>query len=191
MEDKRLRLDVGCGGRGTIWDGFIGIDIWPPPKEPRRPAEQYMQLDFVKGELPWGPGTVDEIVALHVIEHMLRDDGLILMKRARELLKPGCYMTVACPDLKKLCVAYIHENDRFWDHRYKRNNREVWPGDTLADKLNWAIHQEGHRWAYDLDSLRCLAVQAGWGNVQPIPFNSPYHTRKDHETGIVCMRGAA
>ena len=147
-----------------------------------------MQLDFVRGTLPWAPGTADEIIGLHVIEHMLRPDGLILMKRVYELLKPGAGVTISCPDLHKLCVKYLREDEQFWARRYGRTGKEIWPGDTLADRLNEAMHQQGHLWSYDLNSLTCLAVHAGWKNVRPMPLTSRYSVRKDHETGIVCVK---
>ena len=184
------KLDIGCGGRGTHWEGFVGIDVWPVP--PGREAD-YIRMDFVKDPLPWEPGSVDEAIGLHVIEHLKRPDGIILIQRAVALLAPGARLTITCPDLHLLCSRYLAGDWTFWKTRHSRGNPnevlpEVWPGKTLSDRLNWAIHQEGHQWAYDLPGLLELAVDAGVKNATPISAASRYYAPSRYETGIEIVK---
>ena len=86
---KKLKLVIGCGGRGTMYLGFVGVDIHRVPKEPRTPGEKYISLDFINSELPWEENSVDEIVCFHMIEHVSREEGIELLRRIKYLLKPG------------------------------------------------------------------------------------------------------
>ena len=97
---KDIRLDIGCGGRGTMYPDFIGVDIHPAPTDPRKPGAEYLQLDFVySAALPWKPGTVAELVAFHIIEHLEYQEGQTLLRRAWDLLRPGAKMFITCPGL--------------------------------------------------------------------------------------------
>ena len=182
-----VKLDVGCGGRGSYLKGFIGIDLWPRPNG--KTEQEYIVLDFVKDDLPWAAGSVSEIVAGHIIEHMSREDGLVLLSRCRELLATGGKLTVTNPDLRIMCERYLAGDEKFYSKTYKRTGRDVWPGATLGDRLMSAVTQEGHQRLYDVESLTALAREAGWITTRPIRIGDPYHTRRDHETGIVCYRG--
>lgn len=66
----------------------------------------------------------------------------------------------------------------------------AWPGPTLADRFNWAVHQEGHRWAYDLDSLLALATRANTGArcTRVLSPFSRYRTRGYCEIGVEVIR---
>ena len=178
-----LKLDIGCGGRGSRQNGFIGIDLWPRPRNKTR--EEYVRMDFVGDKLPWKHGTVDEAIALHIIEHMHWKKGRILMTRATQLLKSGALLTVTCPDLMLLCKGFVDQGD-FLHLQHLSSKKDVWPGETLADRFNWAIHQEGHKWAYDQPSLIHHARKAvgDTATVIPMPDDSRWWTRRGHETGI-------
>ena len=182
-----LKLDIGCGGRGSRQKGFIGIDLYPRPNGKSR--EEYFRLNFVRDALPWKGNTVDEAIALHIIEHMPADQGEILVRRAVDLLKPGARLTVTCPDLMLLCKGFVDQGD-FLKLKHLTGGKDVWPGETLADRFNWAIHQEGHQWAYDQASLIHHATKAVGTTavVRPMPDDSPWWTRRDHETGIEILK---
>lgn len=188
------KLDVGCGGRGSRWPGFLGVDRWPHPNGV--PAEWYVQLDFVKDVLPWQSQSMEEIICLHVIEHMSPHDGRILIQRGFDLLAPRGSMIITTPDLKILCKAYLEGDREFWNKTHDgRPDKLVWPGRTLADRLNWAIHQDTHVWVYDFDSLLFMAEDtlknepdAMVSNVRVDSSVHRFMTRRDHETGIVIYR---
>ncbi len=60
--------------------------------------------------------------------------------------------------------------------------------------MNWAIHQDGHQWAYDLQSLTQLASDAiddGGklsASVEPLSPEDPWNTRPGLECGIVITK---
>jgi len=189
------KLDIGCGGKGSRRPGFIGIDIWPKPAGNPAP---YYRLNFVKDKLPWGPNTVDEIIALHIIEHLTRPEGLTMIRLAHRLLKPGARMTIMCPDLKQLATAYVNNDNKFLEKTHLDGKTQIWPGLTPADRLNWAIHQDTHKWSYDEHSLQAVVGEALGdcpGTICQLTSYmdppSPYNFRPDHEIGIEITKGPA
>lgn len=182
-----LKLDIGCGGRGSMFNDFIGIDIHPEPKSPRSKAK-YLKLDFIKDDLPFEENSVDFAIALHIIEHLDRNDGVVLIERALGLLKPSAQLIVSCPDLELLCRKYIDGDFDFFNKKHNKSGKLLWPGYTIADRLNWAIHEEGHKWAYDTESLIVLAEEAGARQIRVLPKDHPYCFRSDHETGIIITK---
>jgi len=190
-----FKLDVGCGGRGSIFDGFIGIDIHDPPKEPRNPNAGYLQLDFVyERPLPWADNSIDEIIAFHIIEHLSYEEGQIFLRKAYNLLKLGSKMYVSCPDLALFSTMYLDaiagnkQAQKFWQRKYERTGKEMWPGDTFADRFNYSFHQASHVYQYDQESLINAAKKAGCECVEPLPKDHYWSRRPDHEVGIIVTK---
>lgn len=186
-----MRIDIGCGGRGSRWGGFLGIDLFDEAElSPQRTKQEYMKFDIVKDDLPreW-IGACDEVVALHVVEHLDRDKAHVLISKCLFMLQPRGLLFLTCPDLAKLCRHYLERDHYFWYQRHTDPAQtERWPGETLADRFNHLCHENGHRWCYDLDTLLLLARSAGFSDVRPIPTDSRYYSKPDHECGILAIR---
>ncbi len=181
-----LKLDIGCGGRGTRWPSFIGLDILPPPAKPHGDRE-YVQRDFIRDELPWGADSADEILALHVIEHMPRDWARALIHRAMAILKPDCALTLTTPDLRLIAQAYLDHDAQIFEKTV--HGKPQWPGTSYADKFNWICHEYGHKWLYDIESLTLLVAETGWPDFDILDDTDRY-VGKDHECGVrVWKRG--
>ena len=186
-----IKLDIGCGPHGSLWPGFTGVDAQPRQSEQGEP--DFVQLDFLTDALPWAPGTVDTILLFHIVEHMRRDQGLELLKRAISILKPGGKLWVTTPDLRKLCSAYLNDDGMLL--KQTPNGAYQWPGETLADRLNWALHPSRvnvspysrHIWIYDVESLTLLAKEAGATDIASAD-GSVYNKRPEHECGIVITK---
>ena len=170
-----------------MYPDFLGIDIWPKPEDPRTAAE-YLQFDFINTDLKseW-INNCEEVVALHIIEHLEPKEGEILLKRIYQILKPGAKAYVSCPDLKLFCERYLAGDYDFYKKESKPG-RPLWIGPTLADKLNYQIHQNTHKWSYDLKSLTHRAELAGITNIEPLPLDHFWSRRPDHECGIIITK---
>ena len=189
-EETEMKLDVGCGGKGSRRDGFIGIDIHPRPDG--KTAEEYVRMDFVKDDLQWEENSIDEVIALHIIEHLSREEGVILLKRCFWLLKEGATMTVTCPDLMRIATAYVEHDTEYMHLRHEqgKSEKEIWKGKTNADRLNWSMHCEGHKWSYDYETLLSACAEAGipLNDVEMMREGNKYNFRPDHETGIIVRK---
>lgn len=177
-----------------MYPDFIGIDIWPEPKEPRTPGAKYVQLDILHDSIMWKNDTVDEIVCFHVIEHMSREDGVLLLTIIHGLLKPGNQAFVSCPDSKLFVEKYLEGDTEFYNQVYPKNGKPMWEGRTLLDKLFYSMYDQrsyGHRTPYDIETLTDAARQAGFENIKPLPTGRDggkkhfWCRRPDHECGVI------
>ncbi len=83
LPGKRL-YDIGCGA--LPYPGSVGVDIVPLP-------EVGIVADL-NGRWPFDDGSVDGLIATHVLEHV---DLLPVMEEAYRVLKPGGYFWIRVP----------------------------------------------------------------------------------------------
>lgn len=91
-----MRLNLGCGGRKL--PGYVNVDL------PGNGAE--VECDIRK--LPYEPGSCDEILALHVLEHLYRHDAIAALRDWTALLKPGGLLVMELPCLDKVLMHFAH-----------------------------------------------------------------------------------
>lgn len=78
-----IKLNVGCGG--NILEGWRNHD---------------MDMDITKS-LPFEDGSVEFILAEHVVEHISAPDALRFFQEAYRILEPGGVLRVCCPSITK------------------------------------------------------------------------------------------
>jgi len=159
-----LRLHLGCG---TIYlEGFVNIDAAPDFiandnldfEDNKTTLDNYYKHDWgesptyvvsdVRAEiekLPYEDGEVDEIIVLHVLEHIPQYEVHKNIKEMHRVLKQHGSLYVAVPDLKGFAkewiespefddewyIRCIHGTQRTkWDHHYCGYTRQ-----TLEDLL--------------------------------------------------------
>lgn len=87
-----MKLNLGCGNKKLpVEDGWINIDqsaICQP--------DMLMVLS-VNYDWPWPDGSVEEINAAHVLEHLTYGDLLFVMCEAYRVLQPGGRFTIEVP----------------------------------------------------------------------------------------------
>jgi len=79
-------LDVGCGQGGSLLRRVpllpfsVGVDLHLPPEDPDVPRHSgYVEADILALDERFSPGTFDCVVALDVVEHLERPEGLRLL----------------------------------------------------------------------------------------------------------------
>lgn len=176
-----LMIDVGCGGRGSRYEGFTGLDIWPDSGVTRN-RSKYIRRDVVKDGLPFKNDSVDFAVCQHMLEHITRDDGLKVVREIHRVLKPGAKLVASVPDLRLAAEHYLAGDEEWWDQRYEPSDKPIWVGPTLADKFMdnlVGMGEYGHRYGYDYESISHLCREAGFSAMVSLPDNSRYHTRRN------------
>ena len=96
-----VRLHLGCGGK--LLKEFINVDL-PNNWSDTKPD---VEADVTK-RLPFADGYADEILAVHVLEHLNRWDLPAVLKEWTRVLKPGGLMVVELPCLDKILSLYAH-----------------------------------------------------------------------------------
>jgi SAM-dependent methyltransferase len=81
-----MKLNLGCGKR--IKSGWVNCDIHPLPD-----VDVVMNVD--EFPWPWEDGTVDEIFASHLFEHVAKPVDFVL--ECWRVLKPGGQLWIVCP----------------------------------------------------------------------------------------------
>ena len=92
-----MKLHVGSGKRRIA--GYTNVD-----------ADASVMPDIVAkaDSIPLGDGCADEILAVHLFEHLYRWQCDAVLKEWRRLLKPGGVLTMELPDLIKCCINLIN-----------------------------------------------------------------------------------
>jgi predicted SAM-dependent methyltransferase len=153
------RLHLGCGSR--LVAGWLNVDVFGSE----------FDLDLASGHLAWGDAAFHAIVSQHVIEHLeLRTELLPLLAELRRVLRSDGELWLSCPDLAKVCVAYVNgQVSVLFEDR-----KERWPLYTLGDMpiqhmVNELFHQDGeHRNLLDFDLLSWALKHAGFTSVDRV-----------------------
>jgi|TARA_B100000902_G_scaffold368748_1_gene392340 predicted SAM-dependent methyltransferase len=150
-----MKLNVGCGERdfGGDWihiDGhkFSHVnsdDIW---------LKEY-QNDIV-----------DLLYTSHFIAYFDREEIVTLLKRWREVIKPGGKLRIATPDFKQIAFnTNIYSLDNF-----------VGP---LYGKWNMNGEYIYHKTVYDFGSLKKLLLSVGFKDVKRYDWRETSHSEFD------------
>lgn len=96
-----MKLNLGCCDRKV--DGFVGVDIVPP-------ADVVADLS---NPWPWDDGSVDEVLAYDVIEHVrdaapLHNGRVQFMNELHRVLRPGGRATIETPNAAR-GVGYFQD----------------------------------------------------------------------------------
>lgn len=97
-----IKIDLGCGRRKA--DGFIGIDK-VQIVDGKGVSIVDVVMDVSKDPLPYEDGTVDEILADSVLEHV--DNFLFVINECYRVLKPGGILRGTVP----VCGSKSHWKD--------------------------------------------------------------------------------
>lgn len=141
-----LRLYVGCGKRRL--PGYLGIDI-----EHRAAADIVAPAD----RIPLQDGCAKEVLAVHLIEHLIPWEVPQTLAEWARLLAPGGLLVIEAPDLMKCCRNILEGRQG-----KKPNQLGLWGlygQDTLRDERML------HKWAYTFGTLAPLVREAGFVDI--------------------------
>ena len=83
-----LKLNLGCGARKL--EGYVNVDI--------QPAESPdVVTDLARDRWPWSDGSVDEVAAEHILEHLYPREFLHFMRELWRVCKPGAKVKLLLP----------------------------------------------------------------------------------------------
>lgn len=170
-----MKLNIGAGGKRI--EGYTGVDVVE-----RSGADIIAPAD----KIPLPDGCAEEVMAIHVVEHILPWELSGTLAEWHRLLKPGALMVLEMPDLIKCCKNII-------DGRMK--------GGKHPDQLGmWGLFGDNryedpymlHRWAYTFKTLVPIVEATGFVKIveRPTVFHPAGREHRDfrleaHKPGSV------
>ena len=152
------KLNLGCGDK--ILPGYVNVDV----VESRRGMKPDVICDLHR-LTPFEDDSVDEILAVHVVEHFWRWEVLDILREWRRVLKPGAKMILECPNLLT-AASELLENHEQRAGPGPEGQRTMW---VFYGDPAWKDPYMIHRWAYTPVSLGNLMKEAGLVNVRQEP----------------------
>ena len=156
------RLHIGCGRR--LLPGWVNADLVA-----HQPG---VVTDVALTDLPYETGSVDEILAEHVLEHLSFAEEALAWPEMARVLRPGGRLVLEVPDFEWVCATFLAAGDE-WREFYVVGHADHYAGCGTALGQRWGIlqtmffgNQNGagqfHRSAYTEAKLRALARRTGF-----------------------------
>jgi len=90
-----MKLNLGCGNLRI--EGYIGVDF-------RETKASDLIMDLTE-PLEFKNNSIDEVLCAHVIEHLVKADGINLLREIHRILKPDSVLHLHLP-----LIDYLIEN---------------------------------------------------------------------------------
>ena len=153
-----MKLNLGCGDK--ILEGYVNVDV--------APARASVRPDVIcdlHRLAPFGDDSVDEILAVHVIEHFWRWEVVDVLREWLRVLKPGTPMVLECPNLLSACEQFLADPDRF-SGPGPEGQKTMW---VFYGDPRWRDPLMVHRWGYTPRSLAQVMGEAGLTTLRQEP----------------------
>ena len=145
-----VKLNLGCGDK--ILDGYINIDV-VDARAGKKPDFICDLRDLSKFE----SNSVDEIMAIHVVEHFWQWEVVDILKEWTRVLKPGGKMILECPNLITAAEEFLKNSDEAALGGLE-GQRSMW---VFYGDPGWRDPLMIHRWGYTPRSLATVMSTAG------------------------------
>jgi predicted SAM-dependent methyltransferase len=133
-----LRLNLGSGAE--VLDGFTNVDLYDETADVR--------ADIC--ELPFDDNSVDEIVALQVIEHVPYQKSEQMFSEMYRVLKPECFALVETPDIEVVCRKILEDGlEDKWIYNLVGQYYRPWDKDRYEDWENNAASIHRNPWTFE------------------------------------------
>jgi len=153
-----VKLNLGCGDK--IIDGYINVDvvIVRAGKKPDVICDLHNLRVFESN-------SVDEILAVHVVEHFWQWEVVDILKEWVRVLKPGGKMILECPNLISAAEEFL-KNPDIAAIGAKEGQRSMW---VFYGDPAWKDPLMIHRWGYTPRSLATVMSYAGLCDLKQEP----------------------
>ncbi|MGV6852787.1 MAG: class I SAM-dependent methyltransferase [bacterium] len=157
----KVCINLGCGNNPI--KGWLNFDSCT--------IDGVLCWDLSRG-IPLEDNSVDYVYSEHFIEHLTFQQAVVLLKEIYRVLKPGCVVRTAMPDLMEVVRNYMTNN-------FSKQDWMNWPKNShvrsRAQVLNIAMRDWGHQWLYDADELKRLCMETKFIEYSRYNINESNH----------------
>jgi SAM-dependent methyltransferase len=128
-------------------------------------------LDVRRG-LPFADNSVSVVYSSHMIEHLFREEAVVLLREVRRVLAPGGICRVVIPDLQSMVRSYaerVRSSSAHGDEPGSERLMEMLgmssrstPPRSVLGFYRRVTDFERHKWMYDEAGLSALLRESGF-----------------------------
>lgn len=148
-KDFKVKLYIGCGDKR--YPGYIGVDAVK-----RKGADIVSPADSI----PLPDNSAEEVLAVHLVEHVHFWETPKLFVEWFRVLKPGGHVVVELPDLLKCCRNIVEKLSRPDKHPDSLGLFGLYGDYRLQDP--WMMHKA----AYTFETLKPIVAAAGFVDIE-------------------------
>jgi predicted SAM-dependent methyltransferase len=149
-------LNAGSGDIRPSDPSWTNMDNWEGG------GHEINEPNFVRHDLrqplPFDNEVFDGVLLAHCLEHFDVPEGLELLKRLRDALKPGGLLMVSVPDASYFRRVYPEDRNENWPSLFGVTD----PANPIPTFFEAALFFDQHKALLTEDSLWCLLVRAGF-----------------------------
>jgi len=145
---SRRKLEIGSGVTPT--PGYDTVD-----KNPESKATY--TFDLLSASWPIEEASYDEVLLIHVLEHLPMSKVGIVLRRVLRVMRPGGILRVHVPNGPLVAKAYLEQPS----HRFKVQ-MTIYGAEAETDP------QFAHKMLYDFTMLRTTLLSAGFAGVEEL-----------------------
>ena len=168
-----VRLHLGCGSR--LFDGYINVDGDYMTGTPG------VVIQDITKPFNIADNQVDEILTVHVIEHIHRSQVRNMLREWHRILRPGGFVAVEWPDFLKMCREVVNNPQCLFsdaDRRLQKRSILGIYGDNerYPDPVMW------HKWGYSEESMSRLLLESGFSRTE---VQNNLHSKTPNDSRVV------
>jgi predicted SAM-dependent methyltransferase len=174
-QSEPVKLHLGCGSK--LFDGYINVDGAYMKGTPG------VTIHDLLDPFPLLDSCVDEIISVHVIEHIMPDRVPMLMKEWLRVLKPGGFVAVEWPDILKMCQYIVQDPSRLYSSDNRIRKRGI--AGIFGNIVKYQDPVMLHKWGYSADSMSLLFKNAGFSITA---LETPHHPKTEMCSRVVAYK---
>lgn len=180
LHNEVRKLHIGCGT--NLIEGWLNTDLYP------RNLNAVRLNAFKMSAIP--NNSFDYIFSEHMIEHLTYQQGEIMLKECKRILKPNGKIRIATPNLQFLLNLMNPEKSKVQIDYIKFITQKDIKSEIESDcfVLNNFFYNYTHRFIYDKNTLSNLLKNVGFNKINFYnPSNSldPNLTNIEHHGHII------
>lgn len=146
-----MKINLGCGK--WVLDGWFNVDVAISPSA-KRPPELLCDVRAI----PLPDECADELMGIHIWEHIDRWDCETTIIEWRRLLKPNGLLVLEMPDLLKCCSNIL--KGREGKHPDQLGMWGIFGDPTTKN------HRMMHRWSWTYSTLKPFLAVHGFNEIR-------------------------